>query len=116
MSTRSVGAAAEARAAGFLESLGYRVLARNVTTRQGELDLVCEADGHLCFVEVRSRAHARLGLPEETIGRTKRERIARAAAWWLMRHPTDQPCRFDVVSIVGDATPTLIRDAFRLGE
>ena len=114
MSTRSVGSAAEARAAAFLVARGYRVVATNVAFKRGELDLVCEADGHLCFVEVRSRAHVRLGRPEETIDRRKQRRIAHAAEMYLLRHPTTKPCRFDVVAIVGDEEPLLIRDAFRL--
>lgn len=114
MSTRSVGMAAEARAAAFLIARGYKVVARNVLFKRGELDLVCEADGHLCFVEVRSRAHTRFGRPEETIGRTKQQRLYRAAELYLLRHPTKLPCRFDVVAIVGDEEPVLFRDAFRL--
>ena len=114
MSTRSVGREAEARAARFLVARGYRVVATNVLYKFGELDLVCEADGHLVFVEVRSRAHARLGRPEETIDRKKQLRIARAAEAYLVRHPTTKPCRFDVVAITGDDEPLLIADAFRL--
>ena len=79
----------------------------------GEL-VICATGETLCFVEVRSRADSRHGLPEETISRTKRRRIARAAEHYLMAMRQQQAfCRFDVVAIDG-AEVRLIQDAFRL--
>ena len=106
------GAAAEALAARHLARAGYRILARNFRVPEGELDLVCVHESVLCFVEVRYRAAAEHGAPEETISWEKRQRLARAARAYLAKHPTRAACRFDVVSIVGDEV-TVIQDAFR---
>jgi putative endonuclease len=113
-STRDVGVAAESLAERELVRLGYRILERNFRSKQGEIDLVADDQGVVCFVEVRSRGRTDLGLPEETIGAEKRRRIARAAEHWLVAHAaSERLCRFDVVAIDEDGV-TLYRDAFRL--
>ncbi len=53
---RARGREAEALAAAWLETRGYRILARNHALRRGEVDLVCRDGDVLCFVEVRSRS------------------------------------------------------------
>jgi len=116
VSTKERGDRAEARAAEHLRAAGYTLVTRNYRIKGGEIDLVARDGGVLCFVEVRSRADASHGLPEETIGRTKRRRIARAAEHYLAaRRLHDAPCRFDVVAIDGDGI-RLYKDAFRLDD
>lgn len=113
MSTSSVGSEAEQKAAAFLEGQGYKILERNYRCRLGEIDLICEEAGALVFVEVRHRRWSRYGYPEETITREKKRRIANTARSWLTeRRIADRECRFDVVSILGDAAPVLQRNAF----
>lgn len=116
MTTTASGARAEELAARRLEALGYRILARNHRVRQGEVDIVADDRGVICFVEVRSRAGAAFGAPEETISRAKRRRIVVAAQHWLATRVRGKapPCRFDVVAIVGGGEIKLIKDAFRL--
>ena len=117
MSTKAVGDRAEALAAQHLERIGYRILARNYRVRGGELDLVAQKEGVLCFVEVRSKTSARHGAPAETIDRGKRERIARAAEHYLAtRGMPGGSCRFDVVAILGGSEIEVITDAFRVGD
>ena len=99
---RDIGARAEEIAAGWLRSEGYRILARNFSCREGELDLVAEKDGVICFVEVRMRASAEWGDPAHTISRTKQRKVVRAALYYLYYHRIqDRMLRFDVISIVG---------------
>lgn len=110
------GRSAEDDAVGWLERQGYRPIARNARTVAGEIDLVADEAGTLCFVEVKARATARFGPAVAAVGATKQRRLMRAAAAWLAMHPTDAPCRFDVVGL--DAGPdgwefTLVRDAFQ---
>jgi putative endonuclease len=109
---RARGQEAEALAASFLEQRGYRVLARNHALRLGEVDLVCERDGVLCFVEVRSRTGADHGGPEETVDRRKARRVVLAATDWLERNPAPgRDIRFDVVAVTyedGAAAPVVV--------
>lgn len=101
---RARGQEAEALAASSLEASGYRVLARNHALRQGEVDLVCERAGVLCFVEVRSRTGTDHGAPEETVDRRKARRVVLAATDWLERNGGQgRDVRFDVVAVTFEA-------------
>ncbi|TLX20921.1 YraN family protein [Thermomonas fusca] len=115
---RACGDAVETAALGFLEAKGLRLLARNASTRGGELDLVMAEGGSVVFVEVRYRGSAAFGGGAASVDAGKRRRLVRAAQVWLLRHPrhAEAPCRFDVVAASGDpAAPAFdwLRDAFR---
>lgn len=113
--TTDKGRSAEGRAAAHLASLGYEIVERNARTAGGEIDIVAREGDELVFVEVRSRADDSSGGPEETVGRAKQRRVARAAAAYLVeRNPHRATCRFDVVAITGEVIE-VYRDAFRLG-
>jgi len=81
--TTQKGQRAEQLAAEFLERAGYRILERNYRCRLGEIDLVAEDKGVLCFVEVRSLASTQHGHPLETIDHAKRARLIRAVRHYL---------------------------------
>jgi putative endonuclease len=112
-SRQSLGAAAESRAACFLESQGLRIVARNFRVRGGEIDLIANDHDSLVFVEVRSRATNTYGSAAESIGHAKRSRIILAARLWLQkqRFSTEMPCRFDCVLVDGDRL-SWVRNAF----
>ena len=66
-----------------IRAAGFRIVTTNYRCPHGELDIVAEQADLLCFVEVRSRASAELGAPEETIDRRKRARVIHAAEHYL---------------------------------
>ncbi len=116
-STRERGQEAEQAAARFLERQGYRVLDRNFTTKFGEIDLICEKDGILVFVEVRS-LRSRTFHPLQTLTRAKMDRVRKAAEWYLTKTKQwgSRSCRFDIVGAVreGESWEILhIPDAYR---
>ena len=77
----AAGRTAEEAAATALRRAGYRVLARNLVTPFGEIDIVAERDGTLTFVEVKARREGgTAGSPEDALTRQKLRRVARAAA------------------------------------
>jgi putative endonuclease len=94
------GEAAETLACRYLERQGLVLIERNYRCRAGEVDLIMRDGECLVFVEVRSRRHSRYGTPAETITRTKQRRLCRAAAYYLLTHPCNAPCRFDVIAIL----------------
>ena len=104
MSARAAGDIFEDRALEHLRRAGLKLLARNFTTRFGELDLVMRDADAVVFVEVRYRRHRAFGGGAASIGSAKRERIALAAQGFLQAHPklTTLPCRFDVVAFDGE--------------
>ena len=112
--SKRIGAAFEDQALTFLRRQRMRLVARNVTCRGGEIDLVMrDADGVLVFVEVRARAGGRYGGAAASIGLHKRQRILFAARHFLsVRAGAVSPCRFDAVVFEG-ARLVWLRDAFR---
>ncbi len=99
-----IGVWGERVAAGYLEKLGFIVLARNVRTPHGEIDLVARASGgELVFVEVKTRTSGSFGLPEEAVDARKLEHLFRAAEVYLQERPelADQEWRIDAIAIQG---------------
>lgn len=91
------GRRAETLAAWFLRLKGYRVLARRYRTSAGEIDLIVRRGRTVAFVEVKQRPDDVAAL--EAVTPMARQRIARAAALWVSRHPpaAGLDLRFDVV-------------------
>jgi putative endonuclease len=116
---RTRGRIGEEAAAQALAARGYRVLVRNVRLGRGEIDLVCEHDGDIVFVEVKARRGAAFGTPAEAVTVRKQRALFALAMRYLARNGrTDRTCRFDVVEVwlgAGDrpVRVDLLRDAFR---
>lgn len=100
---RAAGAEFEQRALMHLQQAGLRLVARNFTTRYGELDLVMRDGDALVFVEVRRRRDRSFGGGAASVGATKRKRLQRAAQLFLQSNCalSSLPCRFDVVAFDG---------------
>ncbi len=97
---KTLGRWGEARAAEYLVERGYAVLARNVRTPHGEIDLIARRGEEIVFVEVKTRATLRYGYPEEAITATKRAHLLAAAEDYLAEHPEIQGSwRIDVIAI-----------------
>ena len=114
---RARGRLGERAATRWLEQRGYRIVERNYSCRHGEIDVIAEHRDVLCFIEVKMRASAQYGRAIEAMSHGKRRRVARTAAFYLAEHPTDRPCRFDVVAMDldgGDWHFELVVDAFQL--
>lgn len=109
---QQTGARGEDLAAAFLEEKGYVILDRNYRFLRAEVDLVAflptrdyTRGGDLVFVEVKWRRNGQFGSPEAAVDAVKkRNLISVAEAWLHERKMEGTPCRFDVISIRGDAT------------
>ena len=89
----------EEQAAHFLQRKGYFLLETRYRRREGEVDLVAEADGFLCFVEVKLRKNARMGEAREYVTAAKQRKVRIAALYYLSEHPGDLQPRFDVIEV-----------------
>lgn len=110
---RKTGAEYEEKAASWLEKQGMRILEKNYRCREGEIDLVAMDGSYLVFVEVKYRRDQHAGHPAEAVDARKQRKIVRTAMYYCMERKIfqDQPCRFDVVSVLGNSTEH-IKDAF----
>jgi len=98
---KRLGTRAEAEAERLLTRQGMRLVARNWSTRLGEIDLVMMDGSDLVFVEVKARSSDAVAPPHETVTGAKRRRLVALARRFIQatgQH--DRACRFDVVSVV----------------
>jgi putative endonuclease len=108
----------EELAAAHLSRLGFTIVARNVRTRQGEIDLIAWNGSVLAFVEVKTRrasARRRDALPDplEGLRNSQRARLRRLAVAWLAegaaRRPAARTIRFDAIGVTVDGHGRLLR-------
>jgi len=109
------GRRGERAAASHLKRQGYRVIAKNVSNRQGEVDILAEApDGRtIVIVEVKASAQTEAGSPrpEVHVNRAKQRQLTALATQLARRHRfTDRPIRFDVMGVdLCDGKPPVVR-------
>ncbi len=86
---RAAGNDFEQRACAELERAGLKLLARNYTTRHGELDLVMRDGDTIAFIEVRYRKNASHGDAAASVTTSKmtQTRAALREAIRLNGHP-----------------------------
>jgi putative endonuclease len=117
-----LGRLGEDLAATHLARLGCSILARNVRTHAGEIDLIAfdERQSALLFVEVKTRrvpAGARRVRPDQEplqrLRARQRARLRRLACAWLSeptrRRPSARTIRFDAIGVILDTRDRLLR-------
>ena len=108
-----------------LKAEGYRILQRNYHSRWGEIALIAQKDGYLCFIEVKTRQEDPLVSGVEAVTAAKQRRILRTALCYLAENDGDLQPRFDLFEIYvrpAGGTETLaavshrhLRNAFEAG-
>jgi putative endonuclease len=112
-STKAAGNRGEDRAAAFLEAAGFQIVARNVRSSAGEIDIVAIDHGTLAFIEVKAWTAYGIENLEYGINKKKRQRIIETSKFFLENHRkySDMSIRYDIVFIQADAV-THIASAF----
>jgi len=102
--TARLGREGEEQAARYFQGKGLAVVARNVRSKCGEIDLVVLDGDAVVFVEVK--AWKTLGIEDLELSLTarKRRRIIETAKYFLASHReyNSMSVRFDIVFIGGD--------------
>jgi putative endonuclease len=98
------GGRGEQIAVAHLERNGYGIVARNVRSRWGEVDIVASRGEDLAFVEVKCWDALGKDSLEQSIGATKQRRIRRTAEHFLAGNPSyrGRRVRFDVIFVQED--------------
>jgi putative endonuclease len=115
-----LGRRGEALAALHMHGLGFSLLARNLRTRHGEIDLIVFDGRTLAFVEVKTRRVAARGVrprpdqdPLAGLGLAQRARLRRLACAWLSGGTGPRPraavIRFDAIGVTLDGRGNLVR-------
>lgn len=100
-SSRQKGDVSEDIASAYLKAKGYQIRKKNFSFgKVGEIDIICEKDEILVFVEVKSR-YNRLGPPPIlAITKNKQKSIRKAAEGYLyINNIQNTTCRFDAILI-----------------
>lgn len=94
-----LGCKGEDIAVSYLETLGYRIIARNVNFRCGEIDIIAKDKDEIVFAEVRTRTGTVVMPASETVGPDKIRKLTRAAMLWTDKNRYCGFCRIDLVAI-----------------
>jgi putative endonuclease len=99
---QTIGIWGEDLARSYLEEKGYEIVARNVRTTHGEIDIIANKDGLMVFVEVKTRTSHFFAYPEASVTQRKQTHMLLAAEAYLNQHPEcSDSWQFDVIAIEG---------------
>ncbi|MBT8312806.1 MAG: YraN family protein [Flavobacteriaceae bacterium] len=94
-----LGKYGEDKAARFLESAGYQIVARNYRYLKAEIDLIAKKDEVLAIVEVKTRTGRSLVHMAEAVNKRKIDRLVMAADQFIVSRELDVEARFDIIWI-----------------
>ncbi|MCL2697604.1 MAG: YraN family protein [Oscillospiraceae bacterium] len=91
----------EGKACLYLENKGYNIVARNFSTKTGEIDIIAEHSEkeRLAFVEVKTRKLMGMGRPSDAVNKSKQHKIIKTAQVYLLRNPTEKYIGFDIIEV-----------------
>ncbi len=101
-----IGRWGEQAAADYLSAKGYEIVARNVRTPYGEIDLIARKEGFTIFVEVKARTsrrggtmlHPYLGPPEIAVTPRKQQHMLSCAEHYAQQNEIDH-WQIDVIAV-----------------
>jgi len=102
---KDLGDFGERVAKAHLEAKGYRVIATNCRTSEGQIDIVAQRDGVVAFVEVKTRRGDAFGSALEALDDAQAGRLLAAADAYAQGHPDlPEDRRIDLIAIDLDNT------------
>ena len=101
-SNKTVGALGEKAAVKFLKKNKYKILERNFTCKTGEIDIICQKDEYIVFVEVKTRKADSVIEGVYSVNKQKQNHIFKTATVYLSKHNTDKQPRFDIIDVIFD--------------
>jgi putative endonuclease len=97
---KEIGAWGEGLAADWLAERGYRIVARNIRTPYGEIDIIVQQGDVTIFVEVKTLTSSANFFPEANITRAKQQRMFNSAQQYAAEHEIDH-WQIDAISVEG---------------
>lgn len=86
----------------YLKKRGFKIIYRNYHSRYGEIDIICEDEKYIVFVEVKLRKKNSLIRGIEAVSKSKRIKIIKTALVYLINNTCEKQPRFDVAEIISD--------------
>ena len=119
--SKGLGGEGEDLAVEYLCLHGFKIVARNVRYKVGEIDVIAKRGEELHFIEVKSRSNGSLISPLEAVTPAKIKKLKRAAQMYLLdrrnrfKESKLPPCIFSVIGINyvgGEPQIECVLDAF----
>jgi putative endonuclease len=98
---KEIGRRGEDIAAQYLVSKGMELIARNWSTKFGELDIVAHDGLQLIIVEVRTTTSTQFGFGFQSVQYRKQQQVRKLALQFISKQKLQHlPIRFDVISVL----------------
>lgn len=99
-SNKEIGNKGEKIATEFLINNGYKILEKNFSCSQGEIDIIAKDKKEIVFVEVKTRTNTKFGLPAEAVNKVKQKHIYNSAKYYVhINNLYNEFIRFDIIEI-----------------
>lgn len=100
MNNKQIGNLGEIYAADYFKKYGYTILAKNYTTKYGEIDLIVRQQKMIIFVEVKTRKNDFFGTAGQAVNHKKQQKIIHTAQLYIAQHQNPSiSYRFDIIEI-----------------
>lgn len=96
---KTIGYIGEKCAIKFLIKNKYKIINTNYSCKYGEIDIVCEKDDCIVFVEVKTRKRDALVAGVYAVNKRKQLSIIKTAHNYMLFNPTEKQPRFDVIEV-----------------
>lgn len=84
----------------YLIKNGYKILERNFSCRQGEIDIIAKDIKEIVFVEVKTRTNKKYGEPIDSITYYKKKHLIKSIQFYLYLKKLDNAfIRIDIIEI-----------------
>lgn len=83
---RQFGQRGEKIASDYLLDNKFVIITRNFRSKFGEIDIVAQKNKIIYFIEVKTRANLKKGMPYEAVDSHKKHQMRRAATYFLLEH------------------------------
>ena len=94
------GKMGEYMAAKWLHRQGYEIFKINYRAGHLEIDIIAKDSKNWIFVEVKTKTFTNFLQPENSVNKTKRTNMIKAAQKFISQHHDNKNVRFDIVSII----------------
>ena len=97
-----IGKLGEDLAYQYLQKNNYKIIEKNFTCRQGEIDIIARDNRkkELVLIEVKTRTNFKYGNPSDAVNRQKKKHIYYAGQYYIYKNRIKNiPIRLDVIEI-----------------
>lgn len=116
---QKIGVIGEDIASMFLVKRGFSVIQRNYRKKYGEIDIICEKDGILHFIEVKTVSHENVSREthdsyraEENIHAAKLKRFGKTVETYLIEFNRDEEWMFHAIIVLLDTKAKIAKVKF----